>query len=351
MADALSRSPVDRPSESDEIAEGPQSFSARISLLDTMEGSDDANPDILLTSVAAATSADPIMLSLRQTILDGFPNEKYQFSGWPQVFPFPDTNTSTRRVIDALRSFFTCGAGAPVKLWSDGGPQFKSDEFLAFLRDWDISNGRSSPHHPQSNGYAESAVKSMKKLIAGSWSSGSFDPDTFGKALLLFRNAPMSGGASPSQIVFSRPTRDLLPAHRRSFAPEWQQAAELLEKRAQRAKELQIQHFNRTAHPLPPLVIGDSVLIQDHKSKRWSTPRVIVEVGPFRDYLVKTPAGRLFRRNRRFLRVISPQIPRPQPPASTSTTTSPVQLPGLAPPTAPSSTLRRSRRLAAKIAL
>jgi transposase InsO family protein len=191
-----------------------------------------------------------------------------QFSGWPQVFPFPDTNTSTRRVIDALRSFFTCGAGAPVKLWSDGGPQFKSDEFLAFLRDWDISNGRSSPHHPQSNGYAESAVKSMKKLIAGSWSSGSFDPDKFGKALLLFRNAPMSGGASPSQIVFSRPTRDLLPAHRRSFAPKWQQAAELLEKRAQHAKELQIQHFNRSAHPLPPLVIGDSVLIQDHKTKR-----------------------------------------------------------------------------------
>jgi transposase InsO family protein len=101
-----------------------------------------------------------------------------------------------------------------VKLWLDGGPQFKSDEFLAFLRDWDISNGRSSPHHSQFNGYAESTVKSMKKLIAGSWSSGSFDLDKFGKALLLFLNAPMLGGASPSQIVFIRPTRDLLPAHR-----------------------------------------------------------------------------------------------------------------------------------------
>lgn len=236
-----------------------------------------------------------------------------------------------------------------MKLWSDGGPQFKSDEFFAFLRDWDISNGRSSPHHPQSNGYAESAVKSMKKLIAGSWSSGSFDPDKFGKALLC-SNAPMSGGASPSQIVFGRPTRDLLPAHRRSFAPEWQQAAELLDKRAQHAKELQIQHFNRSAHPLSPLVIGDSVIIQDHKTKRWSTPGIIVEVGPFRDYLVKTPAGRLFRRNRRFLRVISPRIPQPQPPASASTTTTTFQRPGPAPPTAPSSTLRRSRRLATKIA-
>ena len=41
-----------------------------------MEGSNDANPDILLSSVAAATSADPVMLSLRQTVLEGFPNEK-----------------------------------------------------------------------------------------------------------------------------------------------------------------------------------------------------------------------------------------------------------------------------------
>jgi hypothetical protein len=162
-------------------------------------------------------------------------------------------------------------------------------------------------------------------------------------------STPMSGGASPSQIVFNRPTRDLLPAHRRSFAPEWQQAAELLEKRAQHANELQIQHFNRSTHPLPPLVIGDCVVIQDHKSKRWSTPGVIVEVGPFRDYLVKTPAGRLFRRNRRFLRVSSPRIPQPQPRASTPTTDTPLQWPGPAPPTAPSTSLRRSRRLAAKI--
>jgi hypothetical protein len=237
-----------------------------------------------------------------------------------------------------------------VKLWSDGGPQFKSDEFLSFLRDWDISNGRSSPHHPQSNGYAESAVKSMKKLIAGSWSSGSFDPDKFGKALLLFRNAPMSGGASPSQIVFNRPTRNLLPAHRRAFAPEWQKTAGLLEMRARRAKDLQVQHFNRSAHPLPPLEIGDSVVIQDYASKRWSTPGIIVEIGPFRDYLVKTPAGRLFRRNRRFLRVASPQVLQPLPPASAPNAAVTGQLPAPAPPAAPSSAPRRSLLLAAKIA-
>jgi hypothetical protein len=51
-------------------------------------------------------------------------------------------------------------------------------------------------------------------------------------------------------MVFNRAVRDALPAHRRSFAPEWQQKADILEKRARRAKELQIEHYNRTAHPL-----------------------------------------------------------------------------------------------------
>ena len=77
------------------------------------------------------------------------------FSGWPHVVPFPDKNTSTRKIFDAIRSFFSFGAGAPVKVWSDGGPQFTSDEFNTFLRDWNISHGVSSAGYSQSNGFAE----------------------------------------------------------------------------------------------------------------------------------------------------------------------------------------------------
>ena len=76
MADALSRSPVDQPSAEDEMAEGPQSFAARVNVVDTMEGSSDARPDRLLLSVASAVAADPVMTALRKTILHGFPNEK-----------------------------------------------------------------------------------------------------------------------------------------------------------------------------------------------------------------------------------------------------------------------------------
>ncbi|KAI9550722.1 hypothetical protein GHT06_006517 [Daphnia sinensis] len=189
----------------------------------------------------------------------------------------------------AFHDFFIRGTGAPVKFWSDNGPQFNAVEFKDFARDWGISIGNSSPHYPQSNGFAEAAISSMKKLIAGSWRKGSFDANQFAKSLLLFRNALRSGAASPAQMVFNRPLRDALPAHRRSFAPEWQQKAYILEKRARRAKDIQIEHYNRTAHALQPFSIGDHVIVQHPISKYTS--------------------GRLFRRNRRMLLKRVPVMP------------------------------------------
>ncbi|EFX83596.1 hypothetical protein DAPPUDRAFT_100188 [Daphnia pulex] len=103
-------------------------------------------------------------------------------------------------------------------------------------------------------------------------------------------------------MVLNRPVRDALPAHRRSFAPEWQQKTDVLEKRARR----------------------DHVVIQHPISKCWSTPAVVVEIGPHRDYLLKTPAGRLFRRNRRMLRKRVPVMPGTK---STSTPTPPAPIP------------------------
>ena len=44
------------------------------------------------------------------------------------------------------------------------------------------------------------------------------------------------------------------------------------------------------------------MIVQHPISKQWATPAIVTEIGPNRDYIVKTPAGRLFRRNRRMLR-------------------------------------------------
>ena len=269
-----------------------------------------------------------------------------QFSGWPHVVPFPNKNTTARHTIDAVRQFFT-NVGAPVKFWSDNGSNFAAREFKIFLADWEVVKGLSSPHYAQSNGRAEAEIKTTKKIIAGCWTPDALDDNKLAKAILLFRNASRSGGASPAQIIFNRPVRDCLPAHRRSFSPEWQQSADVLEKRARRSKDLQIEHYNKKTRPLEPLTIGQHVAIQHPDTKLWATPGVIVEVGPNRDYLVKTPSGRVFRRNRRFLRRRIPVMPGPA--TTTPTTTSSGSTRGTLPPSAAAAarsgpTPRRQRR-------
>ena len=52
------------------------------------------------------------------------------------------------------------------------------------------------------------------------------------------------------------------------------------------------------------------MIVQYPISKQWATPAIVTEVGPNRDYIVKTQAGRLFRRNRRMLRKRIPVMPR-----------------------------------------
>lgn len=147
---------------------------------------------------------------------------------------------------------------------------------------------------PQSNGRAESEIITMKSLIHGSWTSGAFNAANFDKSILLFHHAPRSGGASTAQLIFNRPVHDCLPAHRRSFAPEWQKAANVFKKRTRRSKELQIAHYNKKTRPLIPFVVGNHVLIQNPDSKLWDTSGVIVEVCKHRDYLIQTPSGVYF---------------------------------------------------------
>lgn len=119
-----------------------------------------------------------------------------------------------------ISEFFFSNAGAPLTFWSDNGPQFGAAEFRSFLADWGITALTSSSHYAQSNGRTESEINTMKSLIHGSWTSGAFNAAKFDKSILLSRNAPRSGGASPAKLIFNRPVRDCLPAHRRSFAPE-----------------------------------------------------------------------------------------------------------------------------------
>ena len=99
--------------------------------------------------------------------------------------------------------------GIPTILKTDGGPQFASQAFSAFCRQWGIHHVLSSPHHHEANGAAEAAVRVMKALIAKTTTTGRIDVDEFapgywnsgtrrGRMASVLPNYCMAGRFAPS---------------------------------------------------------------------------------------------------------------------------------------------------------
>ena len=135
------------------------------------------------------------------------------------------------------------------------------------------------------------------------------DEDSFARGLLELRKTPRADGRSPAQVLFGHPLRSSLPAHHRSFAAEWQQAANECDAKAECLRHQAKIHHDATAKSHSQLGIGNHVDIQDHTTKRWNRQGIIVGVGSRREYLVKMGSGRVLWRNRRFLRPHRPMLP------------------------------------------
>ena len=222
-----------------------------------------------------------------------------RLSGWPTVDAAMGRDFTSSSVIRSIKRNFI-DLGAPVRLRSDGG--FSSSEFAEFLRNWNVRHVMSTPHYPQSNGHAEAAVKAVKSLFIKTAPSGRLDQDAFAKGILEWRNTPRSSGLSPAKIVFGSPLRSCVPAHRSTFAAKWKERMDQLDnflrKDGRRVKEL----YDRQSHPLRPIAMGKHVRVQDHMSGKWDRCGIIVNIGKHRDYRIKFPSGRVFWRNRRFIR-------------------------------------------------
>ena len=103
--------------------------------------------------------------------------------------------------------------GVPIEISSDGGPEFTVNETGAFFRRWGIRHRLSPVSFPSSNGRAELAVKTAKRLLMDNvGANGKLDNDSMVRALLMHRNTPDPGcKLSPSQILLGRQLRDSLP--------------------------------------------------------------------------------------------------------------------------------------------
>ena len=80
-------------------------------------------------------------------------------------------NSSTHVVIKELGLVFT-ELGRPFILRSDNGLCYSSREFHNFLSFYQVDHITSSPHYPQSNGFAEALVGITKKLMEKSVKEG-----------------------------------------------------------------------------------------------------------------------------------------------------------------------------------
>ena len=229
-----------------------------------------------------------------------------QFSGFPIVKNLAN-NATTKTVTKYLRIMFQ-DFGLPQQIFSDGGPQFTSDEFSTFCKEWQIENVTSSPHYPQSNGIAENGVKAMKKLIHCCYDPNkkNVDADQWLKAIMIYKNTPRGpSGLAPSEILFGKLLRDGLPECLKSYIPKHQAAIQ--RRRDEVDRYLGQMYEFRKSTKKAKMSTGDRVFIQDPQSKEWKHTGTIEKKGQNeREFFIRTDRGGLWRRNVKFLKLQDP---------------------------------------------
>ena len=143
-----------------------------------------------------------------------------RLTGWLILYYLSHGQANASRLISIYRDIFQ-SHGAPEELGSDDGPPFTSFPFTQFLRDWAVKHRLSSAAYPQSNGRAELAVKSAKRIICGNTGAqGSLDNDCAARAILQYRNTPIQNiGLSPAQLLLHRRLRDFIPPQPTLYNP------------------------------------------------------------------------------------------------------------------------------------
>lgn len=215
---------------------------------------------------------------------------------YSNFFEVDQLSTKTAKaVIRKVKAHFA-RHGIPDQVISDNGQPFASREFEEFARAYSFEHVTSSPTYPQSNGKAENAVKTAKKLM---WKAMETKSDPY-MALLDWRNTPSESiNSSPAQRIFGRRTKTLLPTSTELLKPNIpNNVTDKL--KAQKAK--QSFYYNRGAKELQELHPGDVVRLEPSKGKAW-TKAEVEKQADIRSYEVRTEDGRVFRRNRRQLRL------------------------------------------------
>ena len=122
-------------------------------------------------------------------------------------------------------------------------------------------------------------------------------PDSY-LAILENRNTPVDGYASPAQLLMSRSLRYTIPTLPHNLKTKVVDPKVFQENREKKQQQQKLYH-DRRAHSLPTLQKGEHVRIRN--GEMWKPPTVIKNAREPRSYVVQTPEGGRYCRNRSHL--------------------------------------------------
>ena len=191
------------------------------------------------------------------------------------VHNLPAGQSNSAKVIHILEEWF-CDHDTPEVLHTDNGPHYTSAAFADCSIEWGFTHETSSPHYPQSNGFAESCVKIVKHMLQCAKYSGT-NPWI---ALQHLKATPVDAKLpSSSQMLYNCKIHTTIPSRIDNTDPAALQVQEHLEDQAKHAKSYADKHSKQ----LTPFYAGQPIATFDTPRKIW-IPTTIVCVLPKNSY-------------------------------------------------------------------
>ena len=199
-------------------------------------------------------------------------------------------NTSTHSVIKELGMIFT-EFGHPFVLKSDNGLCYISRDFHDFLEFYQIQYITGSPHHSQSNGFAESLAGILNNLMEKSTKEGK--PWNYG--LLQYLVTPI-GSNLPLllEAITGRKPRTLLCQIPSSIGKSVESS--------RIRKELMRHQLNTFTHHNMDLKPGQPVFVKEVHGNIWKTGVIDQPAKEPDSYWIKFPNSFILRRTRSMIK-------------------------------------------------
>ncbi|XP_045778737.1 uncharacterized protein K02A2.6-like isoform X1 [Maniola jurtina] len=202
-------------------------------------------------------------------------------SKWIEVFQVP--NTASTVVIDRLTELFS-RFGLAKQIITDNASYFASTEFRNFTQSNGIEHIFTAPYHPASNGLAENAVRTLKRVIKKAVSERQNVDRALWTFLMHYRNTEHSTtGECPAMLLLGRRLRTKLDA----LKPD-------RERKVAKVQQHQREMAKGVEREVKP---EDEVWYRQYlKREKWVPGQVVECTGPS-NYKVRSQDGDLVHRH------------------------------------------------------